>query len=149
MDKSKELVQQAGIVPNLQLAIHQERGGIKSTGPHTVKIIEEKLINTTNYETGKQVPTMRYFLEENGEKRQYDVEVKDINGNLDYRIQKMAQFEVGQVLILEVKKNGKKNYTDMRLAEEGEATNEIPIINQEENTYGDQPESFEQKLRES
>lgn len=141
MEKSKELVTQAGIVPNLQLAIQLEKGGVKSTGPHTVKVLEEKLINTTNYETGKQVPTMRYFFEENGEKKQYDVEVKDKNGNLDYRIQKMAQFEVGQILVLEVKKKGIKNYTNIRLLDDTQGGEDIPIIEEGEGTYGDQPES--------
>lgn len=147
MEKSKELVTQAGIVPNLQLATQQERGGVKSTGPHTVKIIEEKLINTTNYETGKQVPTMRYFFEENGERKQYDVEVKDKNGNLDYRIQKISQFEIGQILVIEVKKKGIKNYTDIRLSDNEVKEDEIPVINENENTYENQPTTFEEQLK--
>lgn len=121
MDKSKELVQQAGIVPNLQLAIKQARGGVKSTGPQTVKIIDEKLVNTTDYETGSTVPTMRYVFEDlNGEKRQYDVPVKDKNGNLHYLIQRLAEFNSGDVLVLECMKKGIKNYISVVKADEVE-----------------------------
>ena len=125
MNISKDLVQKAGIVPNLQLAIKQDKGGVKGTGPHTVKMIDEKLINTINFETGKEVPTVRYFFEEDGNKKQYDVEVKDKNDNLHYLIQRFAEIEKDETVILEYKRKGMKGYIDVQKTEK---TNDIPII---------------------
>lgn len=134
---------QAGIVPSLKLFRQLPAGGVKSTGPHIVKIVDEKLINTTNFETGKPVPTMRYFFEESGEKKQYDVEVKDKNDNLDYKIQKFAEFEKGTMLRLEGIRKGARNYIDIQLAE-GEDT--IPVIQEEKNSEG---KTFEQQIEEA
>lgn len=150
MEKSKELVKQAGILPDLQVFIQLPQGGVKSTGPHTVKIIDESVIMTTQWSTGQSVPTVRYIFEENGEKKQWDVEVKDKNKNLDYKIQKMATFEKDQSIVIEGKKKGMRNYTDIRLLGDVEnSADDIPIINQDEDTYADQPKSFAEQLKEN
>jgi len=123
MEKSKELVTQAGIVPTLKLATQRPGGGVSATGPHTVTVISESLINTTQYETGEKVATMRYFFEEAGEKKQYDVEVKDKNGNLHYLIQRMAEFKPGDVLTMECIRKGARNYISVQKVDE-----DIPVI---------------------
>lgn len=126
MKTSKELLVQAKIIPRLRLGNKTDHG-VVSTGPHTVKMIEDKLMNGKDPQTGDIRPIVRYIFEENGEPRRYDVPVKDKAGELHYLVQRLAEVEEGQEIVLEMKKRGVKNYVDV-LTPEG-----TPIGNAEEN----------------
>ena len=103
---------QAKIIPKLRLAIKEDGKAPKPTGPHRVKILEDKVQNGKDHE-GKVVPVVRYIFEENGEKYRYDVPVKNKEGELHYLIQKLSEFPEGQELIIEMKKKGIKNYVSV------------------------------------
>lgn len=113
MKNSKELLIKANIVPRLRLAIKEEGRAPKPTGPHRVTIIEDRIMNGKNPQTGEIRPIVRYIFEENGEKKQYDVPVKNDAGELHYLVQQLAEFKEGDELIIEMKKRGPKNYVSV------------------------------------
>ncbi len=112
MKFSKELLVQAKIIPKLRLAIKEEGKAPIPTGPHKVKVISDKTQNGKDHE-GKVVPIVRYIFEENGEQKRYDVPVKNKEGELHYLVQRLAEVEEGQEIILEMKKKGMKNYVSV------------------------------------
>lgn len=112
MKNSKELLIKAGILPKLRLGLKQAKGGVKPTGSHRVKILEDKIIKKPD-NTGKEIEYVRYFVEENGEKKVYDTKLRDKNGGLSYLVQRLAEVPEGEELILEMKKQGVKNYIEV------------------------------------
>ena len=135
MQQSQELVKKAGIVPRLVLATKEESGATISTGPHRVKILSEKIVKGIDYQTQQERHEMEYIFEENGEKKTYNVALKDKQGQLHYLIQRFAEIEPGTELILEVKRKGIKNYVDV-IVIGGFPTipeaEDIPVVNAEE-----------------
>lgn len=112
---SKEVMAKAGIIPKLRLAIKEEGKAPVPTGPHTVKLIEDKLMNGKDKETGAVIPIVRYTFEEDGTEKRYEVPVKDKNGEVHYLVQRLSEVEEGQMLKLEMKKRGVKNYVSVVL----------------------------------
>lgn len=121
-DKSRELVKKAGIIPRLDLAPKNEKGIATPNGPHKVKLLDEKAVMGTDYQTGVEREEMKYIFEENGEQKFYSVPIKDKNGELHYLIQRMADVELQDEIILEAKKRGLKTYIDVVVDEE------IPVL---------------------
>lgn len=110
MEVSKKLMEQAGIIPKLQLGIQKPGGGVISTGPHRVKLISERIVNEMNYETNKEEPHIVYTLEENGVTKEYHRKVKNKKGELDYLVQRFANLEPGSEVILEMARKGARNH---------------------------------------
>lgn len=110
MQNSKQLLKAAGILPKLRLGLEQSGGGVKPTGPHKVKILEDKIIKRPDPRTAKDIEWVRYTVEENGEKKIYDTKLRDKNGGLSYLVQRFAEINEGEEVILEMKKQGVKNY---------------------------------------
>ena|SRR3990167_36027 len=110
MKNSIELMRVAKLLPKLRLGIKQDKGGVVSTGPHKVKILEDKIIRKPEPLTGKDIEWVRYILEENGEKKQYDTKLKSKDGQLSYLIQRFAEIKEGEEVIMEMEKLGSKNY---------------------------------------
>src|SRR5207247_7709836 len=77
----------AWIVPDLRLFVKRPEGGTVSTGPHRVKVLSDKVIRSTEYETGKEIAAVEYILEEGGEKKRYEVPEKDKKDRPNYRSQ--------------------------------------------------------------
>lgn len=122
MKVSKELVTKAGIMPRLQLGIKTSRG-IRSTGPHKVKVIEDKIIKKPPREEGDDGHYVRYIVEENGVTKQYDTRLKQRGGNdPSYFVQAMAEIEPGEEIVLEMKKAGIKNYVNIERPSLGQAS---------------------------
>lgn len=154
MKASKTILKKANIVPRLQLAIQlkDEQGnkkGVKGTGPHRVKLISDKIVKGTEYQTGTERYEIEYLLEENGEKKKYRVPMKDKNGEIHYLIQRFAEIPEGTEVILEYQRKGLKGYIDIQVVGEQEIKDieedideDIPIINPEENEK--QPKNFEE-----
>src|SRR3990167_3366321 len=113
MEKSKALMVQAGVVPKLRLGIKKAGGGVIVTGPHRVKILEDRIIKDKDAETGKEIEFVVYLVEENGEKKEYRTKVKNREGKLNYLVQRLAEIEEGDEVILEMKKMGIKNYIEV------------------------------------
>jgi hypothetical protein len=130
MEQSKELIKKFNITPFLKLAIKLEGGGVEGTGPHHVKLLEDKIVKGTDFK-GNERFEVQYLVEENGEKKKYRVAMKDENGELHYLVQRLAEFKEGNDIIMEYKRQGKRGYIDVRGIKEGiitEDKEELPII---------------------
>lgn len=145
MQKSKELLKAAGVLPKLRLAIQKtdDKGkklGVESTGPHRVKLLEDKIVPGIDKQTGKKIEEVLYLLEENGEKKEYRVPVKDRNtGQLHYLVQRLAEVPPEGEVILHCKKAGIKNYIEVI------PVNEIGKVEYEEESDRDEdPDNLEQ-----
>src|SRR3990167_3521343 len=110
MINSKELLARAGILPKLRLGIKQTKGGVMPTGPHKVKILEDKIIKKPDPQTGKETEYVRYIVEHEGEKKQYDTRLKSKDGQLSYLVQRFAEIPEGAEIFMEMEKQGIKNY---------------------------------------
>jgi len=154
MENSKKILKQFGVIPLLRLAIKKEGGGVESTGPHKVKLIEDKIGKKIEYQTGKEIYVVWYFVEENGEKKKYPVPVKDKNDEVHYLIQRLSVFEPGDEVILECKREGQRNIIDVMPVKEKEPKKkeketkspadikpeDIPVVEDED--YGEPPEDL-------
>jgi hypothetical protein len=113
MKISREALLKSGLLPRLQLGIKTAKG-VKSTGKHTVKVIEDKIIKKSIREEGDDGFYMRYIFEENGEQKQYDTRLREKGGtDPSYFVQAMAAVEPGEIITLEMKKAGIKNYVEI------------------------------------
>ena len=113
MKTSRELLKVAGITPKLRLGTKKTGGGVQPTGAHRVKILEDKIIKGMDATTGKELEYVEYIVEENGEKKNYRTKLKDKNGKLSYLVQRLAEVNEGDEVILEMKKQGIKNYIEV------------------------------------
>ncbi len=124
MKFSKEVLTKAGMYPKLQLGIKGDRG-VRATGPHTVKLLEDKIIKKLNVD-GVEDHYIRYVVEENGEKLQYDARMKAKVGNdVNYLVQALAGIPEGEEVILEMKKAGVKNYIAVTRVSTGETVKAV------------------------
>jgi hypothetical protein len=120
MKTSREILMKSGLLPKLQLGIKTAKG-VKSTGKHTVKVIEDKIVRKPIREEGDDGYYVRFIVEENGEQKQYDTRMKEKGGNdPSYFVQAMAAVEPGEVITLEMKKVGIKNYVEILRPSTGE-----------------------------
>ena len=67
MKNSKILLDKAGIIPRLNLGTKTDKGVIP-TGPHRVKILEDRVQKGKDKQSGEIIDIVRYTFEENGEK---------------------------------------------------------------------------------
>lgn len=139
MDVAKKLFDKAAAEgktrkPYLQLGEKLEGGGVRSTGKHIVKLVSGKLGKGTDPINNQSRDEFQMVVEENKMEKQWNVPVKDKEGNLHYLIAKLAEIPEGSLIALEMKKRGMKNYIDLQLADEkGE---EIPTIQVDEDSEG-------------
>jgi hypothetical protein len=108
----RDLIKEKGIIPKLRLGIKGERG-VVSAGPKRVKFIAVKAVNGTDPITGKDTEYFRYLFEENGEKKYYQTKKLNKEGDISYLVQRLADVNDGDEIILEMKKRGPKNYIDV------------------------------------
>lgn len=142
--KSQEILKQANIIPFLKLANKIEGGGTQGTGPHKVKFLGDAVKMGKEYQTGKERHEMEYLFEENGEKKRYRVPVKDKNNEIHYLIQRLAEYNIGDEMILEYKRKGLIGYIEVKpvsaLQEKVDKTTaqiqdqDIPVIEEGERT---------------
>src|SRR5436190_80774 len=120
METSKQIVLKSGLLPKLQLGIKTAKG-VKSTGIHTVKVISDSIVRKPIREEGDDGYYVRYVVEENGERKQYDTRMKQKGGvDPSYFVQAMANIEAGEEITLEMKKAGIKNYIEIVRTSVGE-----------------------------
>ena len=114
MKISQQLVKQAGIVPRLRLAVKKAGGGTVGTGPHIVKLLEDKIVRGKDYETGQIIEKVRYLVVENGEQKIYETRLKSKDaGELSYLVQHMAEIPEGQEITMEYKRKGVRGYIEV------------------------------------
>lgn len=115
MKISKELMKQANIYPKLRLGIKKEGGGVVATGPHTVKMVSDKIVHGLDRESGKAIEFVKYVVEEEGVLKEYRTRLRHKEtGELNYLVQNLSQVEEGDTVVLEMKKMGAKNYIEVR-----------------------------------
>lgn len=107
----------AGIVPKLRLGMRvtNDKGKqeVRGTGPHRVTLIADKLVTDKDPRTGKDIEYVRYLFEENGEKKKYQTKKLNDKEELSYLVQRLAEVNEGDEVILELKKRGIKNYVEV------------------------------------
>jgi hypothetical protein len=117
MKTSKDILKQAHIVPKLKLAIRKTNDAGKEvvvgTGPHRVKILSDKVGMDKDRNTGKPRHVVIYYFKWNGEDRMYKVPVKNEEGDIHYLVQRFAECNEGDELILEYKRKGVKGYIEV------------------------------------
>ena len=118
MKTSQNVVKAAGIVPKLRLFNKKtnEKGKdiVTTTGPHKVKLIQDKEVSGKDGDTGQPIPCIRYLVEENGERRVYETRKFDkTTGEVSYLVQRLAEIEENTQVILEGKRKGIKNYVEV------------------------------------
>lgn len=130
MKTSKALMKEANIQPKLRLGNKTPKGTV-STGPHRVKLVADKIVKGLHPKTGKEIDFVRYLVEENGETKTYQTKKLDDKGELSYLVQRLAEINEGQEVILEMKKQGIKNYIEVSPVVGGESV-EIDEDDEEE-----------------
>ncbi len=109
---------------------------------HTVKFISDRVIKGAEYGTGKEIEQVEYTFEEDEIKKKYCVRIRDENGELYYFVQRMAEYQKGEILTLEYKpiKGTFKGFIDVnRPGEETETSptstdvkeEDIPVIEED------------------
>lgn len=135
MKVSSEILAKSGLLPKLQLGIKTPKG-VKSTGLHRVKVIEDKIVRKPIREEGDDGFYVRYILQENGESYQYDTRMKQKGGvDPSYFVQAMANVEPGEEITLEMKKAGVKNYIEIVRVSLGEVSQ---ADTEEEESHGEE-----------
>jgi hypothetical protein len=125
MKVSKQLMDKAGIFPKLRLGTKKDGGGVVSTGPHTVTMVSDKIVNGLDRETGKMIEYVKYIVEEDGVQKEYRTRLKHKEtGELQYLVQNLSQVEEGETVVLEMKKMGVKNYVEVRHPDGSKVTDE-------------------------
>ena len=119
MKTSLALLKEANIQPKLRLG-NKTKHGIISTGAHRVKMIADKILPGKDI-SGKDVEYVRYLVEENGQTKTYQTKKLNKEGELSYLVQRLAEIKEGEEVILEMKKQGIKNYVEVTPVVGGES----------------------------
>lgn len=129
MEKVRELARTLNILPRLQLGIKLDKGGIKTTGPHKVKFLQEPTIVMGKDFEGKPRKEMKFIVESEGVKYTWNVPILNKEGQPNYLIERLMNIEVNDERTLEMKKKGIRNYIDIR---EEDEDNEPPMEDERE-----------------
>ena len=132
MENSKKFLQTHNILPRISF---------KDKQAHTVKLIQDREDQITD-EAGEIKQGMKYKVTEGGE-------IKTFFTSSIGLIQKLAEYPEDAEVVIEMKskkKNGKFiSYFDVyKVGEELKQGDDIPIINQEENTNEEQSDFLKQ-----
>lgn len=111
-------------MPKLRLGKKKSGGGTISTGAHRVKLLSDKIVSGTDSKTGKIIEYVRYLIEEKGEKKIYQTKKLNDKGEISYLVQNLAEINEGEEVIMEMKKQGIKNYIEV-LPVSGGSTAEV------------------------
>jgi len=146
-------------VAKLQLFVQLDKGGTKSTGPHTVKLLSSKEREGQEFLTKKPRREISLLVEENGVKKTYNFPVftyaRDADGQkildeqgqetmkLHYLIPKFADLPANTIVIMTGKKKGKMGFIDVEVVNgQIQIDDDIPIIEEDEPSKADLEEAF-------
>jgi len=145
MDKLKKVVNQkpelkSERIPYLQLGVKQERGGVKGTGPHKVKVLDVKDATGQDYKTKEDIKGYEIIVEHEGERKKYFFPALGDDGKFHYLVETFADIPEGSEVIMEYKKKEGtyKGYIDVKPVEEvgsqeQELSDEdIPVVEDDE-----------------
>lgn len=125
MENVKAAAKALKLYSKLQLGEKIPGGGVKSTGPHTVKITAEPT-TTIMDKGGKPVKAFKFIVEEAGVLHKWLVPLTNEQGEGHYLIERLQNIEIGEEIVLEMKKRGPKNYIDVTRPGEEEDDIELP-----------------------
>lgn len=108
------LAEQLNILPKLRLGNKLEKGGVQATGPHHVKFLEEPVTVMGRDEKGAPRKELKFIVEEGNIKYRWQVPILGKDGQPSYLIERLMNIEVGDERILEMCKQGIKNFIDVR-----------------------------------
>jgi len=112
-------MEEFNIIPRLRLFQKQKNAEgkmeTKATGEHKVKMIADKEVEGTDYQTGKPKPQIRYLVEENGEKKIYETDKFNKKGELNYLVRRLGEIPENTEVILKGERRGMKNYVDVKI----------------------------------
>ena len=142
MKNSKEMLDKENIVPFLKLVAQLESGGTKSIGPHRVRLMKDEIVEGKNFQ-GNVEEKMRYWVEEDGMEKKYDAPLRNEQGELHYLVQRLAEFEENDEIVLEYMRKGPRGYINVSLPDETQEVDkeDIPVIT-EETPVGEPPEDL-------
>lgn len=126
------LAEQLNVLPKLRLGVQTikedgKKGGVKSTGAHHVKFLEEPTTTMGRDENGQPRKELKFIVEENGIKFRWQIPILGKDGQPSYLIERLMHIEIGDERILEMSKHGMKNFIDVRPV--GAAT-ELPDVDE-------------------
>lgn len=125
MLKVQEIAKALNVTPKLRLGTKLVGGGVSSTGPHHIKFLEEPVVVMGKDEKNVPRKELKFIVEEKGIKYRWNVPVLGKDGQPSYLIERLMHIEVGDERILEMSRQGQRNYIDVRLPdEESEAPDE-------------------------
>lgn len=123
MKIAKTLMKNAEIYPKLKLGerIVKEDGSygaVRSNGPHKVKLLKEFIRKGVDRETGQVIEVYKIVVEHEGVTKEYRMPIKAREtGELHYLVQRLSKVEEGEEIIMEMKKQGPKNYIEVLRAD--------------------------------
>src|ERR1700742_2861005 len=128
MKNLKVLAETLNVLPKLRLGIQTikedgKKGGVKSTGAHRVKFLEEPTTTMGRDENGQPRKELKFIVEENGIKFRWQIPILGKDGQPSYLIERLMNIEIGDERILEMSKHGMKNFIDVRMVD---AAPELP-----------------------
>jgi len=100
--------------PWLQLGPKDASGVSRPNGPHEISILSEKRGTGTDPFTKQPREELQMVVEEKGVEKMWNVPTHDKDGNLHYLVARLAETELHEKLIVEMKKNGPKSYIDVQ-----------------------------------
>jgi hypothetical protein len=114
MEQVKSVMDALGVLPKLRLGIKVKGGGVKSTGPHQVKFLAEPEGITGKNCEGKPTKFLRFEVECDGTRQHWYVAVLNREGQPNYLLEKLVALQPGDERVLEMTKQGARNYIDVR-----------------------------------
>jgi len=138
---AQKFIQESGdtnVIPFLQLAEQLEGGGVRGTGPHRVKMLNDEAGTKPDYQTKVPIQGLWFYFLEGGQKVKYFVPFKDKTGRVHYLMERFARVKEGDEVILEyIRKPGSKTgYIDVKAAQ----------IAQPRQSYGYGPQISEEEI---
>lgn len=154
MDKIKKLIEKNPKLKSdkseyLRLAIKDEKGVVRGTGPHKVKLIDCENAVNRDYKTERLIKGVNLIFDEAGERKKYFVPILGEDGKFHYLIQRFAEIDEGAELVLEYKRREGSPRGFIEVVETGKQKvaeaqqgdyDDIPVVEEEE--YGTPEEDF-------
>ena len=125
MQHVKEAAKSLKLYPKLRLGEKLPGGGVKPTGPHTVRFTAEPTTTMMN-KNNKMVKAFKFIVEENGTLFKWLVPLLNEDGEGHYLVERLQDVEVGEVVVLEMKKRGARNYIEILREGDMESDEELP-----------------------
>lgn len=110
---------------------------MKSTGAHTIMLVSDSIGKGKDPMSGAEVEQLQVIVTEGGVEKMWNIPLKDKESNLHYLVQRLAEFNEGDTLVVEMKKKGMRNFIDVKSLSQAKAAGErtveqgeeIPVIN--------------------